>query len=134
MRNQGRRFFLYKGSRRPYTLQSCTAAIGGCRHVLQSRSTQNDKSQLVKNSRFPLSEYSGHEDEQINHVNTSIISFAPVRILRMGAFCCLCGPSSSDGAFHKNFFPFQVAKIASLGLLRRKGGNHHPAPVRREGR
>lgn len=39
LRNQGRRFFLPKGSRRPYTLQSCTAAIGGCRHVPQTLST-----------------------------------------------------------------------------------------------
>lgn len=84
---------------------------------------------LSKKSLFPFSGYSDHEDEQTNHVNASISSSAPVRILRMGAFCCLCGPSLPNGAFHKNFFPFQVAKIASLGLLRRKGGNHHPAPV-----
>lgn len=61
---------------------------------------------LSKKSLFPLSRYSGHEDEQLNHINTSVNSFAPVRILRMGAFCRLCGPSSPDGAFHKNFFPF----------------------------
>jgi len=84
---------------------------------------------LVKKSYYPPSGYSDHEDEQINHVNTSINSFAPIRILRMGAFCRLCGPSSPDGAFHKNFFPPSVAKIAISGLLRRKGGDHHPAPV-----
>lgn len=47
----------------------------------------------------------------------------------MGAFFCLCGPSPFSGAFHKNFLPFAVAKIASLALLRRKGGSHHPAPA-----
>lgn len=64
--------------------------------------------------------------ELYNHVNSLNNSFAPFCILQTGAFFCLCEPPSYSGAFHKNFLPFAVAKIAIPGLLRRKGGNHHP--------
>ena len=53
--------------------------------------------------------------------------------MQTGAFFCLCEPPLYSGAFHKNFLPSAVAKIASLALLRRKGGSHHPAPVGAKG-
>ena len=36
-------------------------------------------------------EHCGHKDELTNHMNTAVNSYAPVRCLRMGAFCiALC--------------------------------------------
>lgn len=80
-----------------------------------------------------LSKKPGHHRDQLliimnlyNYVNSLNNSFAPFCILQTGAFFCLCEAPSYSGAFHKNFLPFAVAKIAIPGLLRRKGGNHHP--------
>ena len=89
---------------------------------------------LVKKILSNIRNYPAYEYELYDYIIASATSIAPIRVLRMGAFFCLCEPLPYCGSFHKNFLPFAVAKIANLALLRRKGGDHHPAPVRREGR
>ena len=70
-------------------------------------------------------EYCGHEDELTNHINTAVNSYAPVRCLRMGAFCIV---------FRKNFSPVMVADFVFYVFLRRKGEKHYSESTDHEGR
>ena len=58
--------------------------------------------------------YCGHKDELISHVNTAVNSYAPVRCVRMGAFCIV---------LRENFPPVMVADLVFYVFLRRKGEN-----------
>lgn len=49
-----------------------TAANGGSRHEISNLSTKFDGNFPVKKSITPPSGYSGHNYEQINHVNMAI--------------------------------------------------------------
>ena len=40
-----------------------------------------------ENNSYSMPSYCGHKDELTNHTNTAVNSYAPVRCLRMGAFC-----------------------------------------------
>ena len=76
-------------------------------------------------SLYSKREHCGHKDELTNHVNTAVNSYAPVRCLRMGAFCIVsCG----------NFSPVMVADLAFYVFLRRKGEKHYSEPMGYEGR
>ena len=69
-------------------------------------------------------EHCGHEDELTNHVNTAVNSSAPVRCLRMGAFCIV---------FCENHSPLRLLIwrfVHSLGEREKK----HSAPMGYEGR
>ena len=110
------------------------AAFGGSPRAARGITTKNDKTPTTTQSPRTPGPHYAHEYELYDYIKALNSSFTPVCVLQTGAFCCLCEPSPYSGAFHKNFFPLAVAKIASLALLRRTGGEHHHAPVRREGR
>ena len=40
-----------------------------------------------ENNLYSMPSYCGHKDEPTNHMHTAVNSYAPVRCLRMGAFC-----------------------------------------------
>lgn len=63
-------------------------------------------------------EYSGHEDEQSYHLNTSCVSLAPVCALQTGAFCF---PSK----FFQKIFN-SVGIFLSSGTEGYERGSHHP--------
>ena len=54
------------------------------------------------------------KDELTNHMHTAANSYAPVRCVRMGAFCVV---------LYENFSPAMVADLAFSAFLRRKGEN-----------
>lgn len=58
--------------------------------------------------------YSGHEDEQLHHLNTSYVSLAPVCSLQTGAFCIL------QNFFQRNFC-FRPAYEKVVCIITRKG-------------
>ena len=70
-------------------------------------------------------EHCGHKYEPTNHMHTAVNSYAPVRCLRMGAFCIV---------LRENFPPVMVADLAFYVFLRRKGERHYPGPMGKEGR
>ena len=57
---------------------------------------------------------STHEYELYDYIIASVNSFALIRVLRMGAFFCLCESSPYSGAFHKNFFLSRLPKLQVL--------------------
>ena len=64
------------------------------------------------------------KNELTSHINTAVNSFAPVRCLRMGAFCI---------AYFENHSPLRLLIwpfVHSLGEREKK----HSAPMRHEGR
>ena len=65
-------------------------------------------------SRYSKLEHCGHKYEHTNHLNAAVNSYAPVRCLRMGAFCIV---------LYENFSPAMVADLAFSAFLRRKGEN-----------
>ena len=78
-----------------------------------------------ENNPYSMPSYCGHKYELINHIHTTFNSYAPVRCLRMGAFCI---------ALRENFSPAMVADLAFCAFLRRKGENHYSEPMGHEGR
>ena len=68
----------------------------------------------LQNNSCSMSTYCGHKDELTNHMHTAANSYAPVRCLRMGAFCVV---------LYENFSPAMVADLAFSAFLRRKGEN-----------
>ena len=50
---------------------------------------QQDRTIIVQSQNNPCSipTYCGHKEELTNHMHTAANSYAPVRCLRMGAFC-----------------------------------------------
>lgn len=101
------------------------AALGGSRHALINLSTQIDIPPIIKKSLFSVTGYSGHEDEQLHHLNTSYVSLAPVCALQTGAFCI----------FFKTFFKKSLKNNVHFGLLwfegLRKGTFQNP-PLSRQ--
>lgn len=78
-----------------------------------------------ENNLYSMPSYCGHKDEPTNHMHTAVNSYAPVRYLRMGAFCIVfCG----------NFSPVMVADLAFYAFLRRKGEKDYSEPMGYEGR
>ena len=77
---------------------------------------QQDRTIIVQSQNNPRSipTYCGHKNELTSHINTAVNSYAPVRCLRMGAFCI---------AFRENFSPAMVADLVFYVFLRRKGEN-----------
>ena len=93
------------------------AALGGSRHALINLSTQIDILPIIKKSLFPVTGYSGHEDEQSHHLNTSYASLAPVCVLQTGAFCILRN-------FFKKIFAF-VRRLKKSSVLSREKGRYY---------
>ena len=81
----------------------------------QNRHWQNRTINLQsKNNPYSMLSYCGHKYELTNHMHTAANSYAPVRCLRMGAFCIV---------LHENFSPAMVADLVFYVFLRRKGEN-----------
>ena len=79
----------------------------------------------LQNNSCSMSTYCGHKYELTNHMHTAANSYAPVRCLRMGAFCIV---------FCENFSPVMVADLVFYVFLRRKGEKHYSEPMGHEGR
>ena len=92
----------------------------------QNRHLQN-RAIAIQQQNYPCSMpgHCGHKDELTSHVNTAVNSYAPVRCLRMGAFCIV---------LRENFPPDMVADLVFYVFLRRKGERHYPGPMGKEGR
>ena len=67
--------------------------------------------------------YCGYKDELTSHINTAVNSYAPVRCMRMGAFCI---------AFRENFPSAMVTDLVFYVFLRRKGEKHYSEPTGHE--
>ena len=63
--------------------------IGGSRHEVYNHSIIPDRSRTVKKSQATAEEYSIHEYELSNHLNSCFNSNAPVCIFQTGAFLLL---------------------------------------------
>jgi hypothetical protein len=63
--------------------------IGGSRHEADNHSTIPDRSRIVKKSQATAEEYSIHEYELSNHLNSCFNSYAPVCAFQTGAFLLL---------------------------------------------
>ena len=74
-------------------------------------------------SYHPPSGYSGYEYELSNHLNTAYISFAPVRVLRTGAFCVF------QNFFEKLFY--SVWQICGASVEGSRKGINNPPPGRK---
>ena len=100
-------------------------------------STENSSFLLSPPNYIPSTAKSVSDENRIRSFHVGIWRFllGALYVGRLGHF----DPSFCIGRCHevepfKKFFPFAVADFDFHVFLRRKGGNHHPAPVRREGR
>ena len=77
---------------------------------------QQDRTIIVQSQNNPRSipTYCSHKNKLTSHINTAVNSYAPVRCLRMGAFCIV---------LRENFSPTMVAELVFYVFLRRKGEN-----------
>ena len=100
------------------------AALGGSRHALNIFSTQIDIPPIIKKSLTPITGYSGHEDEQSHHLNTSYVSVAPVCVLQIGAFCLSKKFFEKISENIRRFFKTQYCPA--------KRGKHHQLSTRKE--
>ena len=87
----------------------------------QNRHLQNRVSIF---NRYSKLEHCGHKYEHTNHLNAAVNSYAPVRCLRMSAFCIV---------LYENFSPVMVADLVFYVFLRRKGEKHYSEPMGHEG-
>ena len=74
-----------------------------------------------ENNLYSMPSYCGHKDEPTNHMHTAVNSYAPVRYLRMGAFCIFHQKISKNFPARLAFWPRSVLRVYERDITRFRG-------------